>query len=317
MTLHQGPGLTQAANNCFVHAEAGSTRPRYLVGVIHRQGTGGRELPPDCLCGFNTADTPFAKGHIMALELGGSDASFNIVPQYERWQGNPGAAGDGGTWRDMELALSAGAQQAMVVEIDYAAVPEQYLVHQAAFRNGAQVIHWTGPNIPTRFRVWGVTQATVQAYLDADDAGKEAAIGALILARHGEAALFDAAIGAMPAIDRRFWKRNMVRAAARRAHLDYFVEADRAYDVALNALPVAAAGGGGVRRISRGGNSPYARPAPVLPPKPSNYAVWSGTAGAKLIIVNLIRNNTGGASADWTPAERLAFDTAALNLALT
>ncbi len=321
MDLYSGHGLTQVDHNCFVHTDPGTTRPRYLVGVIRRQGTGGRLLPPACFSGFDTAGTPFAKGHIMALELGGCDEPLNIVPQYERWQGNPGAAGDGDTWRDMELALSAGAQEVMVVQIDYAAVPDQYMVNKTAFNAGAQLVHWTGPNIPTRFRIWGVTQATVAAYLAMDKPTKEGNIETLMVARRAELALYDFTIAAMPPIDRRFWKKNMVRDAARLLHMMYTEEVDRARDVALNKLPPG--------RVSRSSfsskppttgaaskGSPYAKPTVVMPAPPSSFAIWSATQTARTQIIARIRNNDGGASADWDPAERLAFDAGALQTAL-
>ena len=64
-----GRGLTQVANNCFIHTAdvGGQPSARYLVGRIFRQPTGGRGSPPDCLSGYPTDYTPFALGHVMAL----------------------------------------------------------------------------------------------------------------------------------------------------------------------------------------------------------------------------------------------------------
>jgi len=47
-----------------------------VLGVINsRPTTEDREDPPKCGNGFQTADLPFAKGHVIALELGGSDVN--------------------------------------------------------------------------------------------------------------------------------------------------------------------------------------------------------------------------------------------------
>ena len=59
-----------------------------------------RKGPPACGNGFETAYLAFAKGHIIALELGGSDDQFNVVPQFEDWQGKAN-----GEWRQMEVEV--------------------------------------------------------------------------------------------------------------------------------------------------------------------------------------------------------------------
>ncbi|MFJ4145817.1 hypothetical protein [Pseudomonas sp. NPDC089734] len=308
MALNKGRGLTQAADNCFVHTYG--AQPRYLVGVIHRQDTGNRGEPPACHCGFLTGGTPFAKGHIMALELGGCDESFNIVPQYELWQG---AAG--GAWRDMETAIKADlAAEVMVVEIDYAAVADAYDVQKAAFTAGDSLQHWTGPNIPIRFRVWTVTQATVAEYLAASDADKELNIAALIANRHAEVALLDESIDAMPDIDRRTWKFRMVRTATRLEYNAYSATAQAARDAALLALvstPAANVGGapGPMRRSRRGAEARHnANPMLVpVPPEPLTYALWANSAQGRNATVARIQANTANASLNWTVAERLAF----------
>lgn len=319
MPLHSGRGLGQVADNCFIHSDGGG-RPCYLVGVIHRQNTADRPPPPNCLSGFNTDGTPFAKGHVMALELGGCDQSFNIVPQYELWQGCPGAAGEN-TWRDMEQAIRDGISEVMVAEVNYAVVADAYAANKLAFGAGDKLLHWTGPNIPTRFRVWTVTAAMVAAYLAADAAGKVAAIDALITARHGEAALFDVTVNAMPEIDRRTWKARMVRAAANTAHATYTAAARLLRDNALLALngPPVGGGGGPMRRpsprlaVARHNANPLAVP---LPPEPLTLVRWVGTAAGRAAVVALIQNNTGNASVNWAAHERLAFTGPSVDLAM-
>ncbi|MGH8716372.1 MAG: DNA/RNA non-specific endonuclease, partial [Burkholderiales bacterium] len=74
-------------------------RPVALIGRIKVCVTSGRGAAPPPYSGFVTDYTPFDRGHIMALELGGPDISQNIVPQYAQWQ-------ETGTWRKMETALA-------------------------------------------------------------------------------------------------------------------------------------------------------------------------------------------------------------------
>lgn len=67
---------------------------------IKKRSTSKREAPPVCRNGFATAGLPFAKGHVIALELSGSDEAHNVVPQFEDWQGK-----QNGAWRQMEVDL--------------------------------------------------------------------------------------------------------------------------------------------------------------------------------------------------------------------
>lgn len=319
MGFHSGKGLTQVVDNCFMHTDA-ENRPRYLVGVIHRQDTRGRGEAPACLCGFDTGLTPFAKGHVMALELGGCDESFNIVPQYEQWQGGQDGV-SGGAWRDMEVSLRHAAHEVMVVEIDYDVVNDDYGVNKLAFGGGEFLLHWTSPKIPTRFRVWGLDRDDIADYLDGTRAQKENGIAALILERHAEVALFDAHINEMPRADRRFWQANMVRKASRLAHTVYEDAATAALNLAVAAAvaaahgPPAGGGGGPMRRQSHRGAIARHKANPVavpLPPVPLDYARWIGTNAARTTVVNHIANNTNNASPGWTPVERNVFDIAAV-----
>lgn len=69
--------------------------PVLLAGIISTTTTKGRPSPPSPFSGFACENSPYAKGHIMALELGGPDIAENIVPQFGLWQGV-------GEWRKME-----------------------------------------------------------------------------------------------------------------------------------------------------------------------------------------------------------------------
>ncbi|NWB96423.1 hypothetical protein HX882_11020 [Pseudomonas gingeri] len=314
MPIHSGNALNQINHNCFIHSDAAG-RPRYLVGEIYRQATALRPGPPNCLSGFDTAGTPFAKGHIMALELGGCDIGANIVPQYELWQGS-----GGGAWRDMEVALGNGAQQVMVVEIDYAVVGDNYVANKLQFNQNNLLIHWTSPNIPTRFRVWAVASnsgagaGSIANYLVASNANKDLLIDGLMAAMHGLATFFDETIGAMPVIDRNRWKIMMVKHWMRTAHAAYALAATAARNAALNAQAAALAAaqmaaGLGRPRSARIQAIPQAHlpPPPPLPPEPLGLAPWSNTPAAQQAAALAIQNNTANASIGWTAAERQAF----------
>ena len=227
--LIAGAGLTQGvANNCFIPTVSigGQDSARYLVGRIFRQGTGGRANPPLCLSGFGTAGTPFALGHVMALELGGPDIPANIVPQYGQWQGNVL-----GAWRAMETRVGEAVADAdvFIVDIVYGAGPF-VTTHQDQldrFTNGDKLFHWTEARIPVRFRVWTVAAGwaigtvSVANYFAANDAGKEAAIAGLIAALPDTRKVFDETIDSMPQIDRQYWRGQMINVFARREYLIY------------------------------------------------------------------------------------------------
>jgi len=234
----------------------------------------------------------------MALELGGCDDPENIVPQYELWQGVAG-----GAWRDMEGALYSRGGDVMVVEIHYAVVGDNYVADQQLFNQNDRLIHWTGPNIPTRFQVWAVTASSgagagsIADYLAANSTDKELRIAGLMTAMQGVATFFDETINAMPAIDRNRWKLMMVNHWVRNAHAAYETAAQLTRQLALAAFAAAAG------RLS-------ARNQPALPAEPATLAVWGNTLAAQQAAVTAIRNNTAGASVNWTAGERLAFTTA-------
>ena len=125
-----------------------------VLAVIQKRVSKGRENPPDCGNGYDTASLAFAKGHVIALEIGGADSPRNVVPQFEHWQGKPN-----GAWRIMETAIFKGAfaNHIMLVEIGYGrgGAVEVHDVAQAAFEAN-RLRDWTDPKIPDSFtvRVW-------------------------------------------------------------------------------------------------------------------------------------------------------------------
>jgi hypothetical protein len=226
---YAGRGLTQNADNCFIHfgTIAGQQTAMQMVGQIYRQPTGGRASPPICLSGFDTGGTPFAFGHVMGLELGGCDTSENIVPQYGQWQGN-----QIGDWRRMEVAVSNAAANAdvFIADMTYGAggFVETYEQQCTRFHAGDKLFHWTEPRIPIRFRVWTVANnwvagggVSIAAYMGADAGGKDARIGALIGALPDARKVFDQTINAMPDVDRGYWRKQMLNKFARAEHRKY------------------------------------------------------------------------------------------------
>jgi hypothetical protein len=298
MIVSGGRGLTQAADNCFILIDdgLGFASPVMMVGEIFRQSSQGRDNPPLCANGFDTAGTAFALGHIMALELGGCDVSENIVPQYGQWQGNAN-----GRWRKMEKALvdadtaTRALQQMMVVAIDYdATAPMTTIVERTRFAMGEKLMHFTDPRIPTRFRVWAVPKSwahgTVKMadFLAATLAAKQALFAPLATALAArEATIFDETITAMPVIDRDYWRDQMLRGAVREEHQKYVAtQNQKIADWANAGAPPGSTQGakprtGGPIRAARNGaavrraiNAPF-HPGGPKPVDPLNLAKWA------------------------------------------
>jgi hypothetical protein len=94
-------------------------RPTNLRGMVEPRATTGRRPapePPSFKVGVNwkevgtkpsknTGMVDAQKGHIMALELGGPDLPWNIVPQWANWQAN-------GEWRRAEREVLELAKEA-------------------------------------------------------------------------------------------------------------------------------------------------------------------------------------------------------------
>ncbi len=190
-----------------------------MFGLIRRQGAAGRLLiAPACISGFGTDNTPFAKGHIMAVELGGWDNSHNIVPQYECWQGL-----QGGPWRDMEVQIGNNPTvNTMIVRMSYDSLGDTLAVNRARFQNGETLFHWEDSRIPTRFEVWTLTSADPGNYFSSSNANKLLHADTFVngLGRP----TYDHPITAMPAIDRKLWISRFVRGQVAAMYEDYKTE---------------------------------------------------------------------------------------------
>jgi len=140
------------SNICMKYHENGSTTA--VLGIIRHRNTRGRSSPPACGNGYNTAELAFAKGHIIGLEIGGVDDGYNVVPQFEHWQGKPN-----GEWRQMEIELSqVQFNNAMIlIEVNWGrtGIEEAHDVALALFQEN-HIRDWTDRRIPDayRIRVW-------------------------------------------------------------------------------------------------------------------------------------------------------------------
>jgi hypothetical protein len=138
------------SNMCMRYEDGNTTS---VLAVIQPRGTtAGRKGPPECCNGFNTSGLPFAKGHIIALEIGGSDDPYNIVPQFEKWQGEQGSP-----WRNMEIELSDWLfkGQIMRVDIEYGrSGAEEPHSHAVKEFKANRIRNWQDPRIPSKFSIW-------------------------------------------------------------------------------------------------------------------------------------------------------------------
>lgn len=141
------------------------------LAEIRIRPTSNRKGPPKCGNGFETARLAFAKGHVVALELGGSDKASNVVPQFEHWQGKPN-----GAWRQMEEELKAHHGKMMLVTIGYGRTggERDYDGMVDEFQDN-HLVDWTDVRIPDSFevRVWpnaGVDPANIESDQDFEEA---------------------------------------------------------------------------------------------------------------------------------------------------
>lgn len=122
-----------------------------LARIVTRKSK-GRNTPPGCGNGFETAKTAFARGHVIALELGGSDQVCNLVPQFEHWQGLAT-----GPWRQMESEIERLHNgRIMYVEIGYSRTGGDITAQTIRDFEEDRLMAWTDARIPDRFEVWVV-----------------------------------------------------------------------------------------------------------------------------------------------------------------
>lgn len=122
--------------------------PTLVAGLIQVVSTKDRETPFAPYSGFICGDSPYAKGHIMALELSGPDIPENIVPQFGQWQGV-------GDWRKMEvLAAQNYNAHFFTVCLDYEFTGLDRNTFADPWEKGTGEIEaWKLKVIPSRFRV--------------------------------------------------------------------------------------------------------------------------------------------------------------------
>jgi hypothetical protein len=122
--------------------------PTLMAGFIQVVATTGRDNPPDPYSGFACGNSPYAKGHIMALELGGPDISENIVPQFGQWQGV-------GEWRQMEVEVANryhGHFFTVCLDYDFNGLDRNTFADPWDSGQG-EIEAWELKVIPTKFRV--------------------------------------------------------------------------------------------------------------------------------------------------------------------
>jgi hypothetical protein len=156
-------GTTAGSQACYILMDDsmhGKDRPTHLVGRVRPQSTKDRDNPPDPISDFPCGEpySPFGKGHIMALQLGGPDISENIVPQYQEWQEN-------GDWRKMETWVYNEAFKGsylFVAHLQYGNGENDQPAQTARFYEDGEVFAWKEYRIPTDFTIWLVAEGSTE-----------------------------------------------------------------------------------------------------------------------------------------------------------
>jgi len=217
----------------------------------------------------------------------------------------------------MEVALSNASpalEQVMVVAIEYDnTVADNYLAQFVTFSSGNKLFHWRDKRIPTRFCVWalprtwtGASGVSLASYLAANGTGKEAAIDPLVTALFGTAGTpgpvpkLVETITAMPAVDREYWRKQMVQAVARS---QYGLYAQQKQD-AIDAYHRVKSGTGRPTRTARGPrSSPYSRP----PDEPLQFHRWLQRNDTLQALADLFKDNTDNCAVGWLAVEMQTF----------
>ncbi len=138
------------SNICMLYDEGRDNITTAVIGRVRFRKTKTRKTDKlACGSGFDCARLPFARGHVIALEIGGTDNPFNVVPQFQRWQ-NKGAE-----WRDMEEDVAKYfVGDLMVVELGYNR-PGGVETHEKLEADyiANPFVKWTDRTIPDRFTV--------------------------------------------------------------------------------------------------------------------------------------------------------------------
>ncbi|MGH8547792.1 MAG: DNA/RNA non-specific endonuclease [Methylococcales bacterium] len=213
-------------------------RPVALIGRIKVCVTSGRGAAPPPYSGFVTDYTPFDRGHIMALELGGPDISQNIVPQYAQWQ-------ETGTWRKMETALAVATNNGGVfaVKMTYTGHPDTYVAQQSSFSEN-EVFDWTDKRIPDKFTIWCIPSADplvtqIDAMLLSKPAPGEVDFNTTFTKIETTLAQYILDHSKMPDEDVWYWRGQQIAFAVTEGYLTYSTErqqdiVDMETDVSMN-----------------------------------------------------------------------------------
>ncbi len=86
------------------HSGVAASAPWKVWGIVDPRGTKGRQSPP-VIDIFATENSFFDKGHLLALELGGSDDQSNLIPQFREQNQR-------GEWKRLENQLRERAKAA-------------------------------------------------------------------------------------------------------------------------------------------------------------------------------------------------------------
>lgn len=130
------------------------TAPKYVWGIVDPRSTGNRKSPPDIAI-FPTNDSFYDIGHLLALELGGSDEQENFIPQFRNENQH-------GKWKIMESGLRKAARDAWTAdELKYLFIqitceydPSGGLVPSGMTVLTYQIRHADFPDDPDLVRGW-------------------------------------------------------------------------------------------------------------------------------------------------------------------
>jgi len=203
-----------ASSPYYIHLQTynGAEFPLLVLVKIKFQSTTNRPPAPNPSNGFQCEGSPFDKGHICALELGGPDISQNIVPQWSQWQ-------ETGKWRRLEsteIPAVAHDGDLFLCKVEWpgdlkAASPS--LVNKDFYRDfqAESLINWDDCRIPHTFGIWVIKQssksfASLAAGLGTND--MKSAIDAFLSA--GSSPQFTITQGAMPEEDHRHLEQRQV-----------------------------------------------------------------------------------------------------------
>lgn len=184
-----------------------------LLGLIQCRTTKDRDNPPQPANGFNTAGTPFGNGHVLALNLGGTDDTRNLVPQWEQWQQT-------GAWRQVEVKCAEfnGGLFRCEVAYDDAALDQHATLLAGMAANPLQA--WADPRLPVAFRVRVYRRSSPELGAVLTDL----AYNALVSTLDSEHPAYDSGVlahQAMPPEDAQYWQNQIMAGQLKQLYAAY------------------------------------------------------------------------------------------------